>query len=355
MEANVDLIGKEGGIGEVAAVGGFNVNTKRPWIGTDGQTYITNFKGGDASQPENYESIKVNTTGTLRRDEWKALDDTVVQIAEKRLVGINDLVSRGLVYNLGNGFATTVLEHHDMSDALEAELSMDAITRAKGDRVVFGTNYLPIPIIHADYEINERVLQASRNMGNGLDTSMAARAARKVAEKLETMLFTETSYTYGNGTIYSYLNYPSRIPGSLGANWDSTGYTGADILADVLAMKQAAIDNFRYGPYVLYVPTAYETILDGDFSTAKGTNTIRERLLQVSGISAVTVVDTLTANNVLLVQMDSETVRLVRGMAIQNVQWQAEGGFVNKFKVMTIQVPQIRTSQGQLTGVVHYT
>jgi hypothetical protein len=332
----------------------FNANSKRPWIGSDGNTYITVFKGGDAAKPENYESLKVNTTGTLRRDEWKMLDDTVIGIAEKRLVGINDLVSRGLVFNLGNGMATTVLEHHDVGDALTAELSMDAKSRAKGDRVEFGTNYLPIPIIHADYEINERVLMASRNMGNPLDTTMAERAARKVSEKLESMLFTDTSYTYGGGTIYSYLNYPSRITGSLGAAWGSSGYTGADILNDVLAMKQEAIDNHRYGPYVLYIPTAYETIMDEDFSSSKGTDTIRERLLKVGNITDIKVIDTLTADNVLLVQMTSDVVRLVRGMAIQNVQWQTEGGFVNKFKVMTIQVPQIRTSQDQLTGVVHY-
>jgi hypothetical protein len=242
-----------------------------------------------------------------------------------------------------------------MDDPMEAQVTMDAIARGKGDRPVYEQTYLPIPIIHSAFEMNDRFLQVARAAGNPIDTDSAEAAARRCAETLENMLFTNITYPYGGGTIYSYLNHPSRIPGSLTAAWTSTGYTGADIIADVLAMKQEAIDNRRYGPYVLYVPTAYETILDMDFSTAKGMNTIRERILQIGNIQAVTVVDRLPANNVLLVQMTSDVVRLVEGWDFTTVQWQELGGFVNKFMVMTIQVPQIRTSKGQLTGVVHYT
>ena len=61
----------------------------------------------------------------------------------------------------------------------------------------------------------------------------------------------------------------------------------------------------------------------------------------------------LPANNVLLVQMSSDVVRLVRGMGIQNVQWSVEGNMINKFKVMTIQVPQIRSDQNGKSGIVH--
>jgi len=85
-------------------------------------------------------------------------------------------------------------------------------------------------------------------------------------------------------------------------------------------MKQELIDNLHFGPYVIYIPTAYETKLDSDYSaTAIGqTNdtTIRERILKISGISDIKVVDTLTADHVLMVQMTSDVVRLVKGMGI---------------------------------------
>ncbi len=323
----------------------------RPFVGKDGRTYISTYMGGDITDPKSYHVMVANTNGTLRRDEWKSLDDAVMEVKRHRLGGIQDLIDKGLVYTLGNAMGTTVLEYHDISDALEADVSMDAVTRAKGDRVEYGTNYLPIPIIHSDYEINARVLATSRNMGNPIDTSMAQRAARKVWEKLENMLFGEVTYKFGNGTIYSYLNFPQRNKQNLTKSW-STPATGAEIITDVLAMKDKAISAKHFGPYVLYIPTGYETVIDRDYDNTRG-NTIRERILAIANIDAIKVIDTLPADNVVFAQMTSDVVRLVRGMDIQNVQWQTEGNFVNKYKVMTIQVPQIRADHNGACGVVH--
>lgn len=357
QEAIIDLMGKGQGQGDVAQqimANGINPSRMRPWIGADGKVYMTVHTGGDAKNPANYKKIQVNTTGTLRRDEWKALDDAVMGIAEIRLTGINDLISKGLTYNLGNGMGTTVLETTTISDALEAELTMDGVSKAKGDRQTFNTTYLPIPIIHADYEINSRVLETSRRMGNSLDVSMAERAARKVAEKLENMLFTAVNpYRFGGGLIYSYLTFPHRNLFSLTA-WDGSGVTGSAIVEQVLEMKQASINDRFYGPWVLYIPTAYETILDSDYNTSgQSTQTIRERILKISGINDVKVVDTLPADNVVLVQMTSDVVRLVNGMPLTNVEWATEGNFVKKYKALAIQVPQIRADDNERCGIVH--
>jgi len=51
--------------------------------------------------------------------------------------------------------------------------------------------------------------------------------------------------------------------------------------------------------------------------------------------------------------MTSNVVRLVQGMGIQNIQWKEEGNFVTKFKVITIQVPQIRSDYNEKSGIVH--
>lgn len=353
----IDLMAKGNGQGDVAAMllaqGRIDVGRMRPYISPkDGKAYVTVHTGGSQDDPKNFKKIQVNT-GTLRRDEWKALDEAVLGISETRLVGINDLITRGLVYNLGNAMGTTVLESHDISDALEAELTMDGITRGKNDRQVYGTTYLPIPIIHADYEINARVLAASRNMGNGLDTSMAERAARKVSAKLEEMLFTKTTYNFGGGTIYSYLSHPYRGLDTLGTPWDDVSVTGKNIVDKVLSYKQASIDRKHYGPWVLYIPTAYETKMDNDYSTSYNSGTIRERILKIAGVQDVKVIDTLPDDNVIFVQMTSDVVRLVRGMGITNVQWQAEGNMVTRYKVMTIAVPQIRADQNNKCGIIH--
>ena len=75
----------------------------------------------------------------------------------------------------------------------------------------------------------------------------------------------------------------------------------------------------------------------------------------IDGIKGVKVVDTLTADNVVLVQMTEDVVRLVRGMGIQNVQWKTEGDFINKFKIWTISVPQLRSDSEGHSGIVHGT
>ena len=357
-EVNVDFMGLNGSEGAVAgylqANGNLNIGKLRPYLAADGKVYISIYKGGDPKKPENYQAVPINTNAyTLRPTEWKQLDESIIPIVESRLIGINDLVSRGLVYNLGNGMGTTVLESHAVSDALSAELTMDGITRGKNDRPVYSTTYLPLPIIHVDYEINARVLAASRTMGNPIDTTNAERAARRVAEKLEAMLFTSTSYTYGGGTIYGYLNHPSRTQVDI-TDWNvSSNVAGSVIINDVLKMKQASITAGFYGPWVMYIPTEYETLLDKDYDSTTPGTTIKERILKISGITDVKVVDTLTAANVLMVQMTSDVVRLVRGMGVQNVQWSEEGNMVTKFKVMTIQVPQIRADYNGKCGVIH--
>lgn len=361
----VDLMGANGqALGEVAgrvASYGLDPNAMRPWIGRDGKVYITVCKRGcDPKKKESWTKQAINiNTATLRRDEWKQLDDQILEVSRQRLGGIDDLIAKGLTYNLGNAMGTTVLEWHDVSDGMEAIVTMDGVTRGKNDRPVYQHNYLPIPIIHADYEINARELAASRSLGNPLDTTSAEQATRRIREKLESMLFTNTDFGFGEkdsrlrNKIYSYLNFPDRCLVSLGTAWDDSAKTGAQIVADVMSMKEAAIEKNHRGPFYLYIPTKYDLILDEDYSSAKGENTIRDRIMKISGIEAIKVNDTLPANNVVLVQMTSDVVRLVRGMGITNVQWETEGKMLSKYKVMTIQVPQIRSDQKKQCGIVH--
>jgi len=353
----VDFISKEGAQGQVAnhlLAQGLNVGAMRPFISEDGRAFISVYVKGDPTKVDSYKVLAVNTA-TLRRDEWKQLDEAVQMVSRERVTGIQSLRERGLVKTLTNGMGTTVFEYHEMTDSLEAAISMDGVNRGKNDRPGFTPKYMPLPIIHVDYQINARVLAASRNMGNALDTSQAEQAARRVIEKLEDLLFTDTTYSFGGGVIYSYLSHPDRNPQTLSVNWDAEAKTGKDIVDEVLAMKQKAIADRHYGPFELYVPTGYDTVLDKDYRDDARTYsyTIRERILKIDGIDKIKVIDRMPANNVVLVQMTSDTVRLVDAMAIQNVQWGSEGNMTTNFKVMTIQVPQVRSDAAGRCGIVH--
>ena len=366
-DVRVDLMGD----GQSTIANYFGVNgrtdfgTKRPFLHRNPKTgnwgaYVSVYTSGDPTKITSYQTIPINVNAaTLRRDEWKALDDVVMNVARERLVGIADLEANNLTYNLNNAMGTTVFEWHDVGDSMTADMTMDGVTRANGDRPTFQHNYLPIPIIHSDYEINARVLASSRGLGNPLDTYAAENAARRVAEKLEDMLFTNVTYSYGEtdarsrNTIYSYVNFPDRNLVTLSLAWDNASKTGAQIIQDVVNMKQASINDYHYGPWKIYIPTAYETVLDKDYDATTPGTTIRERILKISGVTGITVVDRLTANNVLMVEMKSDTIRLIKGLAMTNLQAETEFGFVNKYKVLTIQVPMIRSDRNSRCGIVH--
>lgn len=347
--SNMDFLLNGHATGSVAQrlmANGMNVNSLKPWFGNDGRAYVTIMANG---QPT---AVPV-ANATLRKDEWKHLDEAVIPAARQRLVGVADLYSRNLVYRIGNGLGKTVLEYETLSELTDAEMSMDGVNKSQKDRPNYDLNYLPLPIVHKDFSFNARVLAASRTTGDPLDTTTAEQAARMVAEKLETMLFRGvSSYAFGGGTIYGYCDFPQRNQVTLASQWDASGTSGTDILDDVRAMKQASIDDKHYGPWVLYVPTNYETVLDDDFK-AESDKTIRQRILEIQGITEVKVSDKLAADNVVLVQMSSDVVRMVEGMAIQTLEWNEQGGLVHNFKVMAIMVPQIRADQYGNCGIVH--
>lgn len=303
-----------------------------------------------------------NARATLRKDEWKLYDRVVVETAKLRLVGVGDLNRRGLTLNIPNGLATTVLEYEDITEMNDAQMDMDGAVRGQNERVEYELKFLPLPIVHKDFTINARVLAASRRGGSNIDTAQASGATEKIAEFIEEMLFNgKSGYAFGGGTIRGYTDFPQRVTGSLTGNWDdltdnSLGTVGEQILVDVLAMQQAAIDVKRFGPFVLYIPTNYETTLEKDFNSASGDGrTIRQRIMAINNIQDILVIDKLTADNVLLVQMTPDVVRMVNGLPISTIQWASGDGMVNQFKIMTIQVPQIRADSLNSCGVIHYT
>jgi predicted outer membrane repeat protein len=328
---------------------GMNIGILRPYQ-DDGKSWII---VNEMVHGEIVKVPKMVANALLTYDEWKQIDRTVKEISKLRMVGTRDLVSRGLTYNITDGLGTTVLQWQASSDVSDAEVDMAGESQATEDRTAFGQNYLPLPIIHKAFRMNIRFLAMGRKLQNPLDTFEATAATRKVSEKIESILFTgNSSYTFGGGTIYGYQDFPQRNTVALATHWDASAATGAGILSDVIAMKQASIDARHYGPWALYVPTGYETQLDEDYATNYG-KSIRARILEISGIEAVNVSDYLTAHNIVMVEMSPETVQMVIGMEPTPVQWDEQGGMVSHHKVMAIMVPRLMADKDGNCGIVH--
>lgn len=342
----------QGSVASVLLQNDFDVMSMRPYIAKNGRQYVTH---ADDTGVLRQVPLVGNSTATLRKDEWKLLDDAVVKAAKPRLKAVTDLRSSGLVYNVPNGMSKTILETETQSDINDASISMDALRDNANDRPLYELTSLPLPIIHKDFSFSARQIATSRNGGSPLDTTMAELAARKVAETAEKLVIgSYGTYKFGGGTIYGYINFPDSLTQVITAP-SASGWSGATLLDEVLAMRQSSVDAYHYGPWKMYLGTSWLRYLDNDYSSLYPGITVRQRIAAIDGISSIATLDYLTGFKVLLVQQTTDVVRLVVGMDIVTVQWETQGGLQQNYKVMAIMVPQLRTDQNGRTGIVYGT
>lgn len=329
-------------------------------ISLGGDNLVMNMGGGASATARFLQhGLNVNalrTNDILRRDEWKLFDDVVIKIARQRLNGVKDLLSLGLVFPVKNPLGKTIIQWEDESDMEDAVLSMDGISRDAGDRLDFTQNRVPNFITHKDFYLNIRHLEASRTLGEALDTAQAGVAARRVADKLEDTLFNGSLLSVSGDEAFGYLNHPNRNTGTFegtGDAWDSAGKTGAQILDDVRSMMSVLQADFMFGPYILYVPSLYWIPLTDDFK-AESDKTILQRILDLPSIQDVKPADVLPANNTVMVQMTQDVVDMAVGQETTTVFWESEGGMQLNFKVMAIMVPRVKKTQTGQSGIAHF-
>lgn len=305
---------------------------------------------------------------SLRKEEWIELDKTVIRAARQRLRAWSDLASRNSFGGF-NAMSKMTLEYEAMSDPGEAMVDMDGLAGGRQDSPLYKLRSLPLPITHSDFWFSQRRLAVSGNSGTPLDTTMAEAAARRVAEMIErTVIGTETGATYGTqttgitahdgtSTVYGYTNLPQRITKTnltapTGSNPEST-------VADILAMRNTMYGYKFYGPYMIYHSTDWDQYLDNDYARLGGNNanmTLRDRLRAIEGIEDVRRLDFLTSTfTLIMVQMTSDVARAIDGMGITTVQWESQGGMRLDFKVMAIQVPQLRFDYNGVAAIQHAT
>ena len=304
------------------------------------------------------ESPVFNAT-TLSKDQWLRMDSRVIAESRKRLRAWGDLRAAN-TYGGFDGMSTSVLEHETITDDGEAIVDMDGIAEGRNDTSHYQLQGLPLPITHSSFWYSRRKMLTSRKSGTPMSFVRAEQAARRVAETIEqTLIGTQVGMTYGDSTqygraptVYGYTNFPDRI--TYTSVPTSAGMTGKTFVDAVIAMRETAYAQNFFGPFMCYVSTAYDANLDEDYKAteASSTQTIRKRLMEIDGISAVRRLDYLTGDRVVLVQMSSDVAEAVNGMEIQTVQWESHGGMRLNFKVMGIQVPSLKADARGVTGIV---
>lgn len=368
----------QGEFGSALAGSRFDTGLMRPYIDSKGRHCVTvntgktDGKGQPVFQKElvsNFSrktGIVINGPTSLRIDEWRQLDQTVIRAARSRLRAWSDLAAVS-TFSGFNGMGKMMLERETMNDPGEAFVDMDSMTEGRNDAPKFQLEGIPLPITHSDFWFSSRKLAISRNGNTPLDTVMGEAAGRRIAEKIEdTLLGVATGITYGDAsrysltpTVYGYTNHPSRITKSDMTLPTASGWLGATLVDEVVEMMQLLYDAGFYGPFMMYYSTDWDKYMSLDYlNDSFGSNrTLKARLKELDGLTDVRRLDRLTASNapftILLVQMTPEVARAVIGMELTTVQWQSMGGMRLNFKVMTIAVPDIRANFASETGIAH--
>ena len=339
---------------------------------------------------------------TLRKEEWLMLDQVVLRASRYRLRAAKDLAESN-TYGGFNGMSKIILEHETMSDPGEAMVDMDGLTPGRTDTPLFQLQGVPLPITHCDFWYDSRRLAISRNTGTPLDTVMGEAAGRRVGETIEkTTIGVQAGPIYGGAStytggygrtsqVYGYITFSNRLTSTAGylptGNGRSgTGWKPSDTLADVLAYIDLLKAGKFFGGYMLYHSNDWDKYLDNDYILTGGnvaTQTLRQRLYDIGrednvgegelikGVRRLDLLPAATLNSLLgpggesitttypftmiLVQMTPDVARMVNGMDITTVQWESVGGMRLNFKVMCIQVPQIRADYYGNCGILQAT
>jgi hypothetical protein len=309
----------------------------------------------------------VFNASSLRMNDWIQIDQAVIRAARMRLRAWADLAASS-TYGGFNGMAKYTLEYDVMSDPGEAIVDMDGLAEGRTDSPLFKTRSLPLPITHSDFWISARRLAASRNNNTPLDTTLAEAAGRRVAEMIErTVIGIETGMTFGTrtgtyfphdgtSTVYGYTNLPARITKTNMVV--PTGSNPGATLNDILSMRNVMYANKFYGPFMVYHSGDWDQFLDNDYILGGvGTGqSLRDRLRAIDGVTDVRRLDFLAGTyTMIMVQMNPETARAINAMDVTTVQWESQGGMRLNFKVMAIQVPQLRYDINGVAGIIHAT
>lgn len=295
-------------------------------------------------------SEKLFNANTALHEAYKSYSQEITTIAKKELVGIGDLISRGLTEQLPN-VGITLSYHQKMSDTTPAEVNMDGQAKGKDDKETFDLSGTPVPVFYKDHGLDFRHKAAVLSGGSSITATSNAQATYAVTDLMENALVNGNSKIVVSGhTIPGYTTFADRETYTLPKYW--TEATGNEIYLDVLAMVQKLRDNNFYGDYVLYIPNTYSTVMDKKYSTAYDSRTIREELLSISGITAVRELKNLADRNVILIQMDKRVVDVAIAQPLSTIVLKTSP-LGDSYRNWAIMIHRLKSDMSGQCGICH--
>lgn len=308
----------------------------------------------------------------LHRDEQILFDRVVIRTFEERLRVTRRIMELGLTVTIPNPFRVSEYEY-EKEDAPGGGIqrSMSPIPRLDNEKPDYTNEKVPIYFTSGMFELDLRTLETSRNLGRPMDTTVAVRKARAIAEDIENAVINGSTPTISGNQAKGLLDAPSIQTVLTDDAWDATGATGTEILQNVIDAIDAAEGQNVYGPFDLVMTTKWFNALRADFKT-NSDKTILQRLreIEVGGdMLHIYVADLVPVDTAILYPRSIENVRLLVGnvggqssptddepensvVPVSLFPWDSHGGFMKHWLLTSVLVPNMRDTRPGQSGIV---
>jgi len=191
----------------------------------------------------------------LSQDEWRQLDETVIEMARRQLVGRRFIDIYG---PLGEGIQTITNDIYDESRFGALSLRGESLELTQPSRRVS----LTIPILYKDFILYWRDISQARTLGMPLDLSAAANAAAGCALMEDDLIFNGSA----EFDLPGLMNVKGRLT-HLKSDWMESG----NAFADIVEARNKLLKMGHSGPYALVVSPELYSLLH---RVHKGTNVL---------------------------------------------------------------------------------
>jgi uncharacterized linocin/CFP29 family protein len=314
--------------------------------------------GGDAARMRaaQYERAQMRGLAPLWKNTQEMIDQAVVRVGREGLVIAADRISQFSV-PLPEWLGVLELTSHKVGESRAANRGMVPGSKPDGGGLQNKTPYtLPIYVTWDEFSFNVRELAAASRFGRPLSTDEVEQATRNVNYAIEDATINGLTAAVAGNTIPGMLSTTNTQQYS-GSNkaWDHASKTSAEILTDVLAMRAVLAADKFYGPYTLYVPTAYGAALQKPFEASGVTGLTRQRYLEQLVFGGrnlrIMVADLLPTDRTLLVQDTNQVCDVIVGQTPIAINPAPEVEFHTKFLVYAVIVPRIKSDINSNFGI----
>lgn len=293
----------------------------------------------------------------LRADEWRMIDSSVQEAATVRLQLVADLRQMNLVRNVPS-LGTMTVQYAQISEMTEAEVTMEGESRPDRALIDYKLQGSPLPIIHKEFKIGERLLAASRMGGTPLDTSNAAAASRVVAEKQEDLAIDgKSDLVFDGNTLYGITSEPNRLTdtaGNLGGGDWGTLSNIIPTIAGAIGALNATTNNY-FGPYMIYAAQTQFNQANLNYYSDGSPDTPAQRIKKLDGVAGFKALPKLQDGEVVVIQMTPDVIVWWEHMGISVIEWVSPDGMTNFFKVIAVGAPQPKSEYYGNSGIFHIT